>query len=159
MNEYKLFESKSKFITQHTYKRNLSAIILIKVLRGLRTRIKKFIIISIDDIAIVLFIIALSYYLARQYFYIIAIVASTSLITFLVIKYKLLYIVLDDKPKINYNLVNKKGIVIKDLNPEGLIKINGEIWKARSIKNETIEKGKEVIVIRRKNLLLLVDKK
>jgi len=123
----------------------------------LKARIKKFVIVSADDIAIVLLLIALSYYLLRQYFYIIALTASIFLIIFLLIKYKLLYQVLDDEYRISYDLVNEKGIVIKDLDPEGLIKLKGEIWRARSIRNQSIKKGKEVIVIKRKDLLLLVD--
>lgn len=49
-------------------------------------------------------------------------------------------------------LVGKNGLVIKSIYPEqaGQVKVGGEIWSARSINNEKIEKEAvvEVIIIR-----------
>lgn len=47
------------------------------------------------------------------------------------------------------------GTVIKDLTPEGLVKINNEIWKARAL-NDHVYKGEKVIVENREGLILMV---
>ena len=125
----------------------------------MKTKLKKFLIISLDDIAIAFLVLIASYYLIPEYSIIITIIAIVALTAFLLIKYELLSPVLDDKPRVNYDLVNSVGVVIKDLDPIGLIKLNGEIWKARSIRDQIIRTGKEVVVVRRKGLLLLVDEK
>ncbi len=50
----------------------------------------------------------------------------------------------------------EKGIVVRDLNPEGMIKARGELWKARSEDGKTIETGTEVEVVRAETLNLWV---
>lgn len=49
-----------------------------------------------------------------------------------------------------------KGIVVKDIDPEGMIKARGEIWKARSENGSTISSGTEVEVVRAETLILWV---
>jgi membrane protein implicated in regulation of membrane protease activity len=52
---------------------------------------------------------------------------------------------LDRKPVDDMNsIIGKKGIVTKELNPKGLVKINGELWGAESAEN--IAAGEEVII-------------
>ena len=49
-----------------------------------------------------------------------------------------------------YSIIGKKGIVIKEINPisgEGQIKINTEIWSAKSKDDVKIEQGTEVEVL------------
>lgn len=48
-----------------------------------------------------------------------------------------------------------KGIVVQTLQPDGLIKIRGELWKGRSISGR-IEVGWNVIVVGQEGLKLLV---
>ncbi len=55
-------------------------------------------------------------------------------------------------------IVGKMGIVIEDLKPEGLVRIDGEIWKAISAKGDHIKKGERVRVVDIKNLTLYVEK-
>ena len=55
-------------------------------------------------------------------------------------------------------IIGKEGIVIEDLNPEGYIRIDGEIWKAVSIKGEVIKRGERVKVVSIKDLTLYVEK-
>jgi membrane protein implicated in regulation of membrane protease activity len=46
-----------------------------------------------------------------------------------------------------FSIIGKKALVIKDIDPvhsTGQIKINGEIWSAESVNNETISEGTEV---------------
>ncbi|MFO8191986.1 MAG: nodulation protein NfeD [Bacillota bacterium] len=50
----------------------------------------------------------------------------------------------------------QKGIVITDLNPEGMIKSQGELWKARSENKSLIKAGTEVEVARAETLMLYV---
>jgi membrane-bound ClpP family serine protease len=55
------------------------------------------------------------------------------------------------------DMVGLEGTVIKSLNPRGLIKIEGEIWEARSEKEE-IKKGTAVVVTAQERLKLVVRK-
>lgn len=50
----------------------------------------------------------------------------------------------------------QKGVTVTDLNPEGMIKSRGELWKARSEKKIKIASGTEVEVIKADTLLLVV---
>lgn len=49
-----------------------------------------------------------------------------------------------------------KGVAVSDLDPDGMIKARGEIWKARSEDSVRIVAGTEVEVIRAETLLLCV---
>jgi membrane-bound serine protease (ClpP class) len=50
----------------------------------------------------------------------------------------------------------KSGIVVSDIDPEGMIKARGELWKARSEDGSVIKAGSEVEVVRAETLLLWV---
>jgi membrane-bound serine protease (ClpP class) len=50
----------------------------------------------------------------------------------------------------------EKGITVSDLNPEGMIKARGELWKARSEDGSLIPADREVEVVRAETLLLWV---
>ena len=51
----------------------------------------------------------------------------------------------------------EKGIVVKELNPEGMIKAGGELWKARSEDGSVITEGTAVKVVRAETLNLWVE--
>jgi membrane-bound ClpP family serine protease len=53
------------------------------------------------------------------------------------------------------NMIDMNGIVVKSLQPDGLVKIHGELWKGSSISG-SIEVGTEVTVVRQEGLKLLV---
>ncbi len=53
-------------------------------------------------------------------------------------------------------ITGKKGIVVKALNPKGLIKINGELWGAEA--SENIDIGEEVVVTGRSGIKLVVER-
>ena len=55
-------------------------------------------------------------------------------------------------------MVGLTGEVAQSLNPKGVIKINGEYWKARSVEGE-IDVGEEVVVLKIKGLNLEVKQK
>ena len=53
------------------------------------------------------------------------------------------------------NMIGKKGRVTSALNPEGWVKIRGELWSAKSLSGE-IQPGQDVIVTGQKRLKLEV---
>ena len=59
----------------------------------------------------------------------------------------------------SYSLINKHGIVIADINPiEGIgqVKVNGEIWSAKTENESIISEGTEVEVIKIDGVKLIV---
>jgi len=48
------------------------------------------------------------------------------------------------------------GIVVENLDPQGLIRIRGELWKARSYDGSTIPEGMEVVVVDRIQMVCMV---
>jgi len=50
------------------------------------------------------------------------------------------------------------GHVSSALNPEGQIKLEGELWRARSVEDEIIDRGEKVEVVDRKSMVLLVKR-
>ncbi|MEN6350811.1 MAG: nodulation protein NfeD [Syntrophomonas sp.] len=52
---------------------------------------------------------------------------------------------------------NRFGVVVKDLQPRGLVKIRGEIWQAQSQNGQAITAGSKVKIIRKERLYLLVE--
>ncbi len=55
------------------------------------------------------------------------------------------------------NMIGCKGEVISPLAPEGLVRINGELWKARSAAGEMAQ-GEEITVVGQDRLKLVVQK-
>ena len=52
---------------------------------------------------------------------------------------------LDRKPVDDMNsIIGKRGVVVKELHPKGLVKVGGELWGAESAEN--IAAGEEVII-------------
>ena len=54
-------------------------------------------------------------------------------------------------------LTGMKGVVVEDLNPEGFVRLGGELWRARALK-PPVRKGQEVEVVRVDGLMLVVRK-
>ena len=60
----------------------------------------------------------------------------------------------------SYSLLNKRGIVIKDINPiqgTGQVKVNGEIWSAKTENDVTIKEGTEIEVVKIDGVKLVVS--
>ena len=58
-----------------------------------------------------------------------------------------------------YSLIGKKGIVITEINSldaSGQVKVNGEVWSAKSDSEEIISKGTEVEILQIDGVKLLV---
>ncbi|MGC8992239.1 MAG: NfeD family protein [Thermoplasmata archaeon] len=58
----------------------------------------------------------------------------------------------------NDDIIDKDGFVLMDIdmNKPGVVKIENQIWSAKS--DEYIKKGERVIVVRREGLYLIVKK-
>jgi len=66
---------------------------------------------------------------------------------------------LEKKPMVGLpSMIDSEARVVKCLNPDGVVRIKGELWEAKS-SGENIERGKEVIVVGQNGLKLLVRKK
>ncbi|MDD4984792.1 MAG: NfeD family protein [Dehalococcoidales bacterium] len=78
--------------------------------------------------------------------------------TYGVISYRLVSRVLRKKPVAGLSdMVGTRGEVVKKLAPVGTIRIGSELWDART-EDQEIERGKEVIVVKREGLKLIVRK-
>jgi membrane protein implicated in regulation of membrane protease activity len=54
-------------------------------------------------------------------------------------------------------MIGKEGIVINNLNPDGIVEIDAEIWNAESIDKKLIDKNSKIIVKDIEGLKLIVD--
>ena len=83
--------------------------------------------------------------------------ASVIVSGFLIIVIRAVYKVHRQKPTTGEaGITGETAVVCQDLNPQGLVKVYGEIWKAVSVDGEKIKKGQEVKIISLKGLTLLV---
>jgi membrane protein implicated in regulation of membrane protease activity len=59
-----------------------------------------------------------------------------------------------------YALEGKRGLVIKEISPNqpGQVDLNGEIWLARTLHDEVVPMGAEVVVVHVKGAHLVVNK-
>lgn len=63
-------------------------------------------------------------------------------------------------PTNSYSLINKKGIITKEIsskNPIGLVKINGEVWSAKSDIDALLPIGTEVEILKIDGVKLIVS--
>ncbi len=56
----------------------------------------------------------------------------------------------------SYFLPPEKGIVVEEINPEGMVRARGELWRAHSSDNQRIPEGTDVEVVRAETLKLWV---
>lgn len=86
------------------------------------------------------------------------IVLMAALVAYAVITYRLGSRALRKKPVAGLSdMVGTKGKVVSRLDPEGLVRIKGELWKARSAAGR-IDTGEEVTVVGQEGLKLIVRK-
>ncbi|MBU4483287.1 MAG: nodulation protein NfeD [Actinobacteria bacterium] len=83
--------------------------------------------------------------------------ASVIVSSFLIIVIRAVYKIHRQKPVTGEaGITGETAVVCQDLNPQGLVKVYGEIWKAVSEDGKKIKKGQEVKIISLKNLTLMV---
>jgi membrane-bound serine protease (ClpP class) len=115
-----------------------------------------FLLTSLDEIAIGIVLILLLYYFTNLSWWVYGIII-TALATILAVKFYIFYPQFR-KPQIGKErMIGLIGRAVEPLNPEGQVKIGGEIWKAKSIGNG-IDKGEEVEVVDTEGLKLFVRK-
>ena len=59
------------------------------------------------------------------------------------------------------SIIGKKGMVTKEINPikgTGQIKVNGEVWSAKSSKEDIIEEGSQITVLNINGVKAIVEK-
>jgi len=62
------------------------------------------------------------------------------------------------KPTVSLpDMVNSKGKVVSPLDPDGLVRIRGELWVAESATGR-MDTGEEIVVVGQEGLKLVVDK-
>ena len=84
---------------------------------------------------------------------------SLAVSAFLILVIRAVYRVHKKKPVTgSIGLIGTEGMVIEKLDPSGLIKTHGEIWKAVSTDKKIIKKGSPVEVVKVEGLLLYVKK-
>ncbi|MFC2044931.1 NfeD family protein, partial [Chloroflexota bacterium] len=78
-------------------------------------------------------------------------------LTYSIVTYQITSRALARKPLINYpDMVGARGMVISPFAPEGLVKIKGEIWVAKSV-SKGISIGSAVVVVEQERLKLVVE--
>ncbi len=86
-----------------------------------------------------------------------------TLISFFVIRplaVKYAYRKSDHRPTNNLALIGRKGEVITAIDNEknrGEIKVDGDIWRAKTINNETVEVGTIVTIVKLESIIVFVE--
>ena len=116
----------------------------------------------LDEVAVILLllVIGLSYLVDRGYIGVQTALLSIALFLGFAVfaSYKALKSHMERAKVGKESLVGAKGRVMEDLDPEGFILVEGEIWRAESIDGSKIPKGSRVIVRSVKGMRLLVEK-
>lgn len=86
------------------------------------------------------------------------VVIAVGFVIFAVVAFRMGTRALGRKPLIGLtSMIGMQGTVISPLNPEGFVKIKGELWRARAESGE-IDSGAEVTVVGQEKLKLIVRK-
>ncbi|MHA1771222.1 MAG: NfeD family protein [Candidatus Thorarchaeota archaeon] len=115
----------------------------------------KFVVINLDDLVILIIVLAIIYWLLPTYFVPFALILMVGFVILIAAKYRLLYTALNEEPR-NYDVTEMIGETITTVTPsEGHVRIGAEIWHARS-KDAEIPVGSRVRVVSRDGMVLLV---
>jgi membrane-bound ClpP family serine protease len=86
------------------------------------------------------------------------IVLMAALVAYAVITYRLGSRALRRKPEGGLSdMLGMRGEVVSSLDPEGMVKIKGELWRAKSA-GRKIDAGEEVTVVGQNGLKLIVER-
>jgi len=129
-------------------------------LRISKWAIKRILILSVDEIAVMAFLLwglpALGIRLPVG----VVVAITAGLIARSVITYRLAKPALLEKPKAGFdNMTGVRGKVLEPVDPEGLVMVHGEVWKARCADGSSLESlkiGSAIVVVDRKGLTLRV---
>ncbi|MCE4599538.1 MAG: hypothetical protein F7C81_05010 [Desulfurococcales archaeon] len=130
--------------------------------RGLR-RIAEPLIALIDELGLILLLLAIAlYYLVSRGILTIveaAIVFGGIMLFVVFLVYRVAITYSRDIAVGKEALKGKRAIVIEDLQPEGKVLLEGEIWRARSIDKSRIPSGERVYVVDVEDLTLIVARR
>ncbi|MEB3779864.1 MAG: hypothetical protein GSR85_06510 [Desulfurococcales archaeon] len=130
--------------------------------RGLR-RIAEPLIALIDELGLILLLLAIAlYYLVSRGILTIveaAIVFGGIMLFVVFLVYRVAIAYSRDIAVGKEALKGKRAIVIEDLQPEGKVLLEGEIWRARSIDKSRIPSGERVYVVDVEDLTLIVARR
>ncbi len=125
-----------------------------------QTITKESIIALIDEVGIIVAVILIVLYMLYRENLLsvesLLIIASITILVSILVSYKIIETYRKPPAIGEEELIGKRGLVIEDLDPEGKILIEGEIWRARSISGH-IREDKEVIVRGVEGLTLIVE--
>ena len=116
----------------------------------------KFLLIIIDEIIIGVFLIFLLFYFGITLW-----ISGVIVIILAAIVIFIAYIFLPQlkKPVTGAEgMVGKIGVVVETLNPNGTVRIRGELWNAVSVNNRSIGSGERIVVEKINDLYLFVKK-
>ena len=116
----------------------------------------KFLLIIIDEIIIGVFLIFLLFYFGITLW-----ISGVIVIILAAIVIFIAYIFLPQlkKPVTGAEgMVGKIGVVVETLNPNGTVRIRGELWNAVSVNNRFIGSGEKIVVEKINDLNLFVKK-
>lgn len=113
--------------------------------------------------SIAAFITAIATFFITTIIYQVLFFLLATVFAFLLLHVVFLPLLQSDKKNYKSNveaLIGKQGYVVMSIGKyhSGQVKMNGEVWSARSEKNEVIEKNREVMVIAVKGVHLIVKK-
>lgn len=116
----------------------------------------KFLLVIIDDVLIGVLVIFLLFYFKVNIW-----LSGIVIMIFVIILIFAVYIFLPQfkKPVTGAEgMIGKIGAVVETLNPNGTVRISGELWNAESINNNVIGREEMIVVEKIDDLRLLVKK-
>ncbi len=118
----------------------------------------KFILITVDELFLVVLAIAVTFFLAPEYLPIVSVVSIGFAVLYVIGKYYVIYPSLADTSTHAY--YHLKGIIATVVNPitttSGKVRVGAELWDARCKDCTEIPVGSEVRIIDRENLRVFV---
>ena len=98
----------------------------------------------------------ISYYVLESIVLYSAIIGILSASVFLLIVYKVRQVYFKKPAMGPETLIGSVGVAYTDIDPEGEVRVRGEFWRARCLR-EKVKKGSRVRVLNRKGLVLIVE--
>jgi len=89
---------------------------------------------------------------------IITVIALAAVVIFVVYKI-IVSLTRRDQVGAREGMIGLHGRVVTPLTPEGIIKVHGELWRAKDINNDSIGSQEEVVIVDVEGLTLLVKRK
>ncbi|WP_297535290.1 NfeD family protein [Thermococcus sp.] len=121
-------------------------------------RILKLLALALDEVAAILIMVFLLPSLGiRLPLWVVALIVAVLLLKDVLVAPYVLGGGLERKPSTGAEaLVGRTAVVVEDLSPEGLVKLDGELWRAKCL-HGTARRGEKVRVVKVRGTRLLVE--